>query len=139
MKTQWEILLFLFCLNLAIGLVAALQLPGVDYVNPSASPLDGEDYEEHFNSTDIMGWQSTPFSGIPIVGDLFSGFEFLVRNMRYLMDGFPSLLTYLKDTYIHDADGRLAFDVVTNVLRAIYALLISVFLIEFLSGRLFHD
>lgn len=140
MRTQWELLIFLFCLNLAIGLVAALQLPGTDFVNPANnSASDADQYEEHFNSTDIMGWQSTPFSGIPIIGDLFSGFEFLVRNVRYLIDGFPSLLTYLKDSYIVDADGRLAFDIIANVLRAIYALLVSVFLIEFLSGRIIHD
>ncbi len=140
MKTQWEILLFLFCLNLSIGLIAALQLPGVDYVNPANnSASDASQYEEHFNSTDIMGWQPTPFSGIPIIGDIFAGFQFLIGNIRYLVDGFPSLLTYLKDSYITDASGRLAFDIIANVLRAVFALLISVFLIEFISGRLFHD
>jgi hypothetical protein len=136
MRVQWEILLFLFCLNLSIGLVVALGLPSTEYVNPIVGDATNATlYEENFNQTAIEGWGSTPFSGIPIIGDIFAGFQFFISNVGYLFDGFPQLLTWLADTYITDAGGMLAFAIIANALRAIYALLICTFLIEFISGR----
>jgi len=139
MKTQWTILLFIACLNLATGMVIALALPGTEYVQ-ATNPSNVSEYEEHFNATETAeNWGATPFSGIPVVGDIFSGFQFLFRNFRYLIDGFPMLLTWLSDTFIVDASAKTAFFVITNVLRAIFAILISMFVIEFISGRIMTD
>ena len=139
MKIQWEILLFLFCLNLAFGLVLNLSMAGTNYFSPT-EPMDPEDAESHFNATDIAGkWGSTPFSGVPLVGDIFSGFQFFVQNLQFLIDGFPMLLTWMADAYIVDAGAAVAFNFIAWVLRAIYALLISTFFIEFISGRVFTD
>jgi hypothetical protein len=136
-KVQWKILLFLALANLSVGLVVALSLAGTEYANPLVPEgVDPEEYEEHFNSTAIAeGWGSSPFSGIPIVGDIFAGFNFLWQNIQFLADGLPMLLTWIKDSYITNAEGQLAFDVFANVLRASYAIIGSMFLIEFISGR----
>lgn len=140
MRIQYEILLFIFILNLVVGLAIALGFPGTEYVSPSGTGVNATEYETHFNSTDISsGWSATPFSGIPVIGDIFGGFNFLIQDIGYLIDGFPTLLVYMRNTYITDADGQLAFDIIANVLRAVYALLISLFLIEFISGRVITD
>jgi len=139
MKIQFQILLFIACLNLATGMIIALALPGTEYVQAS-NPSNSSEYEEHFNATDIAeDWGSTPFSGIPVIGDIFSGLQFLFRNFRYLIDGFPMLLTWMSDTYIIDASAKTAFFIITNVMRGIYAILMSIFVIEFISGRYMTD
>lgn len=139
MKTQFKILLFILCLNLATGLAIALQVPGTEYVQ-ATNPSNTSDYESHFNATEIAeGWGATPYSGIPIIGDIFSGFQFLWRNIQFLLDGFPLFLTWISDSYIIDAGAKTAFAVISNALRAIYAILMSFFAIEFISGRYMSD
>ena len=125
-------------MNLSIGLVIALTVPGTAFFSPT-DPMNPESAESHFDPEEIMEWGSTPFSGIPLIGDIFAGFQFLTRNLAFLFDGFPMLLTWIADSYITDAGAYAAFTVITWVLRAIYALLISIFLIEFISGRVFSD
>ena len=133
-------LLFIFCLNLAIGVVITLNFPGTGYVRAAYNGVNATEYEEHFNSTEIAtGWQGSPFSGIPMIGDIFAGFNFLWQNIKYLVDGFPALLTYIDNNFITTTEGHVAFLVIVNVLRAIYALLITMFLIEFISGRVTTD
>ena len=138
-KIHFKILLFIVCLNLATGMTIALALPGTEYVmagDPSNPASNASYYEEHFNATDIAGrWDTTPFSGIPIVGDIFSGFSFLFQNLQFLIDGFPMFLTWISDTYLIDASARSAFSIISNILRAIYTILMSIFVIEFISGR----
>lgn len=140
MRVQWEILLFLFCVNLAFGIVIQLNAPGTVYIKAEYEGISPEEYEAHFNSTDIAtSWSGTPFSGIPMIGDIFGGFNFLWQNIKYLVDGFPALLNYFDATFITSSEGHAAFFIITNSLRAVYALLISVFLIEFISGRIWSD
>lgn len=139
MKIQFAILLFIACLNLATGLIVALALPGTEYVQAS-NPSNSSEYESHFNATETAeNWRGTPFSGIPVIGDIFSGFHFLFTNFYYLIDGFPMLLTWMSDTYIVDASAKTAFFVITNVMRALFAILMSIFVIEFISGRYATD
>lgn len=139
MKTQFQILVFIVCLNLATGMAISLGVAGTEYVQ-ATNPSNGTDYEEHFNATDIADrWSATPFSGIPVIGDIFSGFNFLFQNIQYLLDGFPMLLNWLADTYITDATARTNFSYITNALRALYAILMSIFVIEFISGRYMVD
>jgi len=138
-KTQFAALILIVCLNLSTGLIIALSLPGTEYVQ-ATNPSNASEYEEHFNATETAeGWGATPFSGIPVIGDIFSGFQFLFRNLQYLIDGFPMLLTWMSDTYIVDASAKTAFLVITNVMRAIFAILMFTFVIEFISGRFATD
>lgn len=139
MRIQFQILAFIVCLNLAVGLSIALGLPGTEYVQ-ATNPSNASEYEGHFNATEIAeGWGATPYSGIPVIGDIFSGFQFLWRNLQYLIDGFPLLLTWISDTYIIDAAGQTAFAIIANALRAIYAVLITILVIEFITGRILTD
>ena len=139
MRVQWQLLMGIFVINLAVGVVMGLALPGTGYV--AAGPaVNATEYEEHFNGTAIAtGWTSTPFSGIPIIGDIFSGLGFLWQNIQYIVDGLPMFLNWIKDSYITDTAAKTAFDVITGVIRAIYALLIAIFAIEFISGRYMSD
>jgi hypothetical protein len=135
-------LLGLFLINLAVGIVIGLALPGTAYVTPTGpnSGVNATEYEQHFNSTQIAdSWEGTPFSGIPIVGDIFAGFSYLYQNLQYIIDGLPKFLLWIEETYIPDSTGQLAFEVIANALRAIYAFLIAIFFIELISGRIFSD
>lgn len=140
MKLQFKILLFILCLNLATGLVIALGLPGTEYVqaqNPTANP---EEYEKNFNSTEIgQSWGATPFYGIPVIGDIFAGFQFLFTHIHFLIDGFPQFLNWISDTYIVDVQARGAFALIANTVRAIYAVLMSIWFIEYIGGRYLTD
>jgi len=136
LKVQWSILLFIICLNLATGLCISLSVPGSEYVQASLPGGNASDYESHFNSTDIVdSWQDNIIRSIPILGDIFSGVAFLFRNIQYLIDGFPTFLNWISDTYLVDAGSKTAFAVISNALRAMYVILMAVFAIEFLSGR----
>lgn len=138
MKTQFQILLFIVCLNLATGMAIALALPGTGYVQAS-SPSNASEYEEHFNATDLADRWGSDRLGIPVIGDIFSGFFLLFQNIQYLLDGFPMFLTWISDTYIIDATARTSFAIIANVLRAVYAILMSILVIEFISGRYFTN
>jgi hypothetical protein len=141
MRVQWELLLALFIINLSIGLVMGLALPGTAQVANNQPITNATQYEQQFNSSKIETWggKGNPLQGIPVIGDIFGGFLFLTQNIQFLIDGLPSLLTYLEHAYITDSSAQLAFEVIANVLRAIYAFLIMIFLIEFISGRYMSD
>jgi hypothetical protein len=138
-KIQFQILLFILCLNLAVGLAIDLSLAGTEYVTPTGGS-NSSDYEGTFNATDIGGsWKASPFSGIPVIGDIFSAFQFLFTHVQMLIDGFPTFLGWISDTYIVDASGRVAFAVIANALRAVYAVLMAFWFIEYIGGRYFTD
>jgi hypothetical protein len=140
-KAAWELLLGLFIINLSIGVVMGLALPGTAFVHASSPTTNATQYEQQFNSSRIEQWggNGNPLQGIPVIGDIFGGFLYLTQNIQFLIDGLPQLLNFIKDSYIQDPGGQLAFDVIANALRAIYAFLIALFLIEFISGRYFTE
>lgn len=141
MKIQWQILLYIIIANLVVGAVVMLNLAHAnDYVQPYTTGVNATEYEEHFNATDIAkGWDPSPFEGLPIVGDIFAGFDFLWQMIGYLTDGLPTLLIWIRDSYITTAGGLDAFEMIANVIRAVEAVLITTFVIEFISGRVFTD
>lgn len=115
-------------------------MPGTEYVSATTGGTDATEYEQHFNATEIAhGWSATPFSGIPVIGDIFGGFNFFWQTIGYIIDGFPTLLVWIGDSLIGTSEGQIAFMVIANIIRATQALLIVTFLIEFISGRVFTD
>jgi hypothetical protein len=140
MKTQMRILIFIACLNLSVGIVVGLALPGTEFMQPAQPSMNATEYESHFNATDVAeGWGSTPFSGIPVIGDIFSGLNFLWSNFQYLIDGFPIFLQWISDTYILDVETQNALNYILWALRGIYAVMMGLFVIEFISGRVMTD
>lgn len=142
MKLQFKILMFFMCLNLSTWLVVALALPGTEEVQPVQPPIDGPgDYEEHFDPEEIAeGWSAEiGVYGLPLVGDIFSAFYFMWRNVQYLIDGFPMFLNWVSDSYMIDATAKAALDNIALVIRAIYYGLMSFMLIEFIAGRYFTE
>lgn len=135
MRIQFQILIFVACLNLATGLVIELNLPGTEYVM-ATNPSNVTEYPEHFNATEVAeSWESTPFSGIPIVGDIFSGFQFLLRGLQYLIAGFPMFLSWMGDAFIVDSTALFAYNTIIAVLYAVFSITMAIFVIEFISGR----
>ena len=131
-----KILLFMVIINLTIGMVVALALPGTAFFSPIEAGGNTTQYEEKFNSTKTAeSWSATPFSGVPIIGDVFSGFYLIFTNWQFLIDGFPYLLTWISDSYITNNASETAFDVIANVLRAVYAILMATFLYYIITGR----
>ena len=130
----------MFCLNLAIGLAVALNFPGTVDVRAANAGMNVTEYEAHFNATEtVASWTPGLFTGVYFLGDIFGGLGFLWQNIQYLVDGFPIFLNYLDATFITSSEGHAAFLVIENVLRAVYALLIFTFVVEFISGRIFTE
>lgn len=119
-----------------MGLIIILQFPGtvVNGVNPLSSPIVASDYEAHFNSSEILG--DTSWNPL---GDVWTAYNYIQSTFRYLIDGFPTMLDWIRDSYITDPSGVTVFNVFAWVLRGIYALLMITFFIEFISGRIFSD
>jgi len=139
MRTQFQILLFIVCLNLATGLVIELSLPGTAYTSPF-SGTSSTDYESHFNATEVAsGWAATPYSGIPVIGDIFSAFNMLVRGITYMIAGFPLFLVWVGDAFITDATAMGSYNVIKGVLIAMFSLTMFWFFIEYISGRYVSD
>lgn len=115
-----------------------LALPGTETVSNGPS-INGTQYQEQFNATRIVeSWGATPFSGIPIIGDIFSGFTFMWQYLQYILNGLPMFLQWIAQTYITDVAAYNAFILISYALEAIYAFMIVWFLIEFISGRIFN-
>jgi len=140
LKTQFKILIFIACLNLSVGLVVDLHLAGTEFVQPANPTMNATEYEEHFNATDIVGgWDTNILTGIPLIGDIFSGLNFLWSNFVYLIDGFPQFLNWISDTYVLDAGTQNALNYIVWALRGLYAMMIGILVIEFISGRVLTD
>ena len=124
------------CLNLGTAAVVALALPGTTYFAPIPTGGEEEDYEATWNATQMLyAWPATPFSGIPILGDIFSGIFLVWNQVQLLVDGFPRFLGWICDNYIRDADGLAAFTVVMWMLRAMFAIVLTWFVVELITGR----
>lgn len=138
MKTQFQIMLFVICLNLATGMIVELgglgAIPGTEYMQPTM-PSNASDYESHFNATEVAEkWTWTNY-GIPILGDIFAAFEFAFRAIEYVIAGFPLFLMWMGNTFIVDATALLAYNIIVGVLCAIFYILMFFYAIEFISGR----
>ena len=139
MKVQYQIILFVICLNLAFGLAFELGLPGTEY-SQGQTPISAQEYQETFNATEVgKGWASNPFLGIPVIGDIFGGFQFLYKHIHFFIDGFGMFLNFVGDTFLVDSAGRAAFMLIADGFRALWAFLLVFLFIEFISGRYFSE
>lgn len=136
MKWQTEIILFIICLNLATGVVTELGIPGTSAVSPSPQ-ADASDYESHFDVEEVAEWKSQPFSGIPILGDVYFAFSTFSRMVSYIFVGFPVFLYSLGDNFITDPEGLVAFQIIAGAIGALFAVVMCLFLLWFISGREF--
>jgi len=140
MKTQFIFLLVVLALNLTITLCFSLEtsdgeplIPGVKYVHPVNATGDFDDYTDKFNATEIMEeWQATPFEGVPILGDIFSQGNQFTNAFGFLIDGVPSLLTWI-GSFIPTANA--IFTAIANVIRIITAVMFVTLTLEIIGGR----
>ena len=147
MRIQFQILLYILCLNIATGIITGLALPPISSggTSPGLNPGDlagnATDYESRFNATELARrWGATPIEGIPVVGDLFSGFYlFFTMILPDLLDGFPHLLTWIGDMYFTGTTGETAFTVLAYSFRAMFAAMMAIFVIEMITGRRLPD
>lgn len=142
MMTQFKILLFLFIINVVAAMVMSATTSGGQYVFPGVQYSHGlnatanlTQTEQQFNSTDIVeGWSATPFSGIPIFGDIFFVVIDFARKVRFLVDGFPMMLDWVS-SFIPASGGQVAFNWISNTLRMIFAVMAGTLIFEMISGR----
>lgn len=139
MKTQFQILIFFVCLNLSVYLAVKLELPGVSDVTPNVegSPaMNVTQYREHFNATETVERYEENTEGINIlVGFISSGLTLIFRDIQYLILGFPLFLVWVGNNFILDTVARTAYTYIIGVLVAIFYILMSVYVVEFISGR----
>jgi hypothetical protein len=143
MRTTWELLIGFFIVNLSVGLVMGLALPGTDIVG-NGPPLDSnqiEQYQQQYNASKIVGTWTTggnPFTGIPLIGDIFNGLIFAWQNIQYILNGLPMFLQWIAGSYITDMAAYNSFMVISYALEAIYGFMIVWFIVSFISGRVFE-
>ena len=136
MKIQYIILLFIVCINLSITIAVGLGFPGTEYMSPFQGGGDVDDYTARFNSTEVaQNWQSKRFSGIPIIGDVFSGIYFFFENWEFLVSGFSYVIRWIGDSYMTSSVMRSAFDLFANGILAVYAIIMATFMIYLITGR----
>lgn len=135
MKWQSAIILFVICLNLATGLVIELGMPGTAYISPS-NPSSASEYESQWNATEIAeDWTLPPTLGIPIVGDIWSGFSFLTRLITYVIVGFPLFLGWVGDWFVTGSEAMVAWNVLKATIVALFSVVMATYFIWFISGR----
>lgn len=140
MKTQFIFLLVVLALNLTITMCFSLEdsdgdplIPGVKYSAPLNASGDFDDYNDRFNATEIMEeWQATPFDGVPILGDIFSQGNQFTNTFGFLIDGVPSLLTWI-GSFLPTAHS--VFTLIANVIRVLTAVLGVTLVLELIGGR----
>jgi len=140
MKTQTIFLFVLLALNLTCTLGFALQttdgeplIPGTGYTHPLNATGDFEAYDERFNATELQEeWNPEPFSGIFILGDLFSGESQVWKTFGFLIDGVPTMLTWTGSFLPTSQD---VFTLIANVIRIISMAMLVTLLLELISGR----
>ena len=134
-KWQTNIIIFVICLNIATGLVCELNAPGTEYVYPS-DPETLEDYEGHYNLTEIAEeWKSDPLSNVPLLGDIYYGFQTFFRLVSYVFVGFPTFLYSLGDYFITDATALAAYHIFTGGITAMFFVVMAFYIVWFISGR----
>ncbi len=112
-----------------------LGFPGTTYVSPSP-PGNTSDYSSQFNATEIAkGWSFPPTIGIPVIGDIWSGFSFFVRMVEYIFVGFPLFLTWLGDNFITGSDALAAWGVIKVAIWALFCVMMAFMFVWFISGR----
>jgi len=140
MKTQFTFLLVILCVNISAFMVMNTMktdgtpiVPGVQYVQPINASGSISDYEKRFNTTETVDeWSASPFSGIPIIGDLFTGLSQFYDQFKFLMDGIPALLDWFGSFLPVQAT---TFTVIAWAVRIITGIMFVTLVIEFVSGR----
>lgn len=138
MKTQMIFLVVILCINVTCFVVMTFNtvtgttlVPGMQYVSPINGTGDLDDYTGRFNSTELMDeWRAEPLEGIPT--DVFSGLSQFFDNFRFLIDGVPSLFSWLGSIIPVDAT---AFEIVAWGIRIITACMFGTLILEFITGR----
>jgi hypothetical protein len=140
MKTTAMFLVVIAIVNISIFMVMNAEttsgdpiIPGLNYSRPLNASGTIEDYEERLNATDVMAdWRGEGATNLPIIGDLFSGVTQFWDRFKFLVDGIPSLLDWFGSFLPVSATG---FNIVAWAVRAITAIMVTIFVIEFISGR----
>ena len=89
---QWELLLGFFIINLSVGLVMGLALPGTETVSNGPS-INGTQYQEQFNATRIVKLGRYTLQWHTYYRRHLSGFTFMWQYLQYILNGPPNVLT----------------------------------------------
>jgi len=143
-KTQVKYLFALACVNIAIIIIMSTRsstgtyvFPGVNYSRPLNASGSASEYMERYNATEtVEAWESTPFSGIPIIGDIFSGLSLFYNQFRFLAEGFSPLLNWFTSFLPVDTT---VLTVLCGGLVALHWIMVCTLIIEFVSGRQLID
>ena len=111
--------------------------PGVKYAKPLNASGSYDEYLERFNATEtVEKWQSTPFSGIPIIGDIFSGLNLFWNQFSFLAAGFAPMLTWLTSLV---PVNTTVLTLLCAGLVMLHWVMLCTLIIEFVSGRQLID
>lgn len=136
MRIGFQVILFALILNLVSTLVYALDIPGTRYTVPlyGGTAANATAYAEEFNTTSLLdSWTATPFSGVPIFGDIYSGI-YLYNAIRSVIVGFPDMINAYAYA-IGDSTARSAILTANYVVYAVFMFIMFVFLFQLISGR----
>ncbi len=137
MRIGFQVIFYLMLLNLVSTLVYAINVPGTEYtiVTQTGSQANATEIEQKFNATTLLDrWGATPFSGVPVFGDIFSGIYLVFNAISWVIAGFPLLLQTYVDL-IPDSATRTTLSLINAVVIAVCTFIVFMWLFQLISGR----
>ena len=131
----FNIVLFIFILNLVCGLMYAISFPGTQYSNILGGTGNPEDVQERvdpgkfMNKTDPKATEALTFLGA-VVNSVLAFWDVV----RFTIFGFPTMMIGISGQ-INDAEAKLVFDAFAGVLVTVMYLIVTVWLFQLWSGR----
>lgn len=137
MRIGFSVVLFVLILNLVSVMVYELNMPGTAYssILYLGSEANATEFETEFNATTLLDrWTATPFSGVPIFGDIFSGIYLLWNAIESVVMGFPAMVERMSYA-IPDASARGSLTTIMYVIRAVFSFVVFGWLFQLITGR----
>lgn len=137
MRIGFQVIFYLICLNLVSTLVYTINIPGSSTaaLTQVGTQANATEVEENFNATTLLDkWTATPFSGIPVFGDIFSGVYLMFNAVSWAIAGFPLLLQGYVNL-IPDSGTRTVLTAIDAVLIAVCSFVVFMWLGQLISGR----
>ena len=126
-------------LNLVSGLVYALSVPGTQYAYSTSGTGNPQDYEQRFNTTEMMETQQPGIiAELPFLGNIYGTIMYLWNAVKFIVVGFPTLLWQMGG-FIPDEGGRAAYQTICLVLGAVFSFIIFGWMFQVLTGRQTED
>ena len=135
MKVGFHVILFVLFLNLVLGAVSSIGVPGTEYSNVLGGTGDIDDYDERFNATKFMEKVEPEASETyTFVGQVWSALQLAWNAISWVIAGLPILFIGISNQ-IGDPTAKLAVQTFGAIICSGAYFIIILWLYQALSGR----